>query len=62
MDIINITVNEDSFVCLICGNRNTSELKKLEITRSINSQNVVSFTICGNCLLKLKNELNSKEV
>ena len=61
MDIINITKEEDAYMCLICGDRNTSELKKLRITRSINSQNVVSFTICDKCLQRLKNELNSME-
>lgn len=53
--IINITKNNNEGVCLLCC-ENTAALK-MEINRVKYDENVVSFHICDECLVKMQKDI-----
>lgn len=55
-DIVKIEATTDRS-CLVCSNRESAHLNKISIMRTIRNENIISFTICDECLGKAAHDL-----
>lgn len=55
-DIVKIEATVDRS-CLVCGNRESAHLNKISIMRTMRNENIISFTICDECLGKAAHDL-----
>lgn len=55
-DIVKIEATADRS-CLVCSNRESAHLNKISIMRTIRNENIISFTICDECLGKAAHDL-----
>lgn len=55
-DIVKIEATVDRS-CLVCGNRESAHLNKISIMRTMRNENIISFTICDECLGKVAHDI-----
>ena len=55
-DIVKVESTDDRS-CLVCGNREPAHLNKISIMRTIRNENIISFTICDECLGRIAHDI-----
>ena len=57
-DIIKFEEAEDNS-CIICGDKFPAHLNKMVIMRTINNENLISCTVCDECLARMASDIIS---